>query len=79
MRGHDIGIAVKHRQIEQIFVLRGILKSMVGFRLAQLLSPNSPIATQIPQIEGLPKLPRQITAKRWQMERHFELVGVAKS
>ena len=32
----DIGIAAKRRQIEQNFVLRGIGKSWVGFRLAQL-------------------------------------------
>ena len=42
----DIGIAVKGWQIEQNFVLPGIGKSWVGFRLAQLptpyLSPNSP-------------------------------------
>ena len=51
----DTGIAAKRRHIEQHFVLSGIGKSWVVFRLAQVttlyLSPNSP------QIEGPSKLP----------------------
>ena len=35
----DIGIAAKRQQIEQNFVLRGIGKSWVGFRLAQVATP----------------------------------------
>ena len=35
----DIGIAAKRWQIEQHFVLRGIGKSLVGFRMAQLPAP----------------------------------------
>ena len=35
----DIGIVAKRRRIEQNVVLRGIGKSYVGFRLAQLTTP----------------------------------------
>ena len=38
----DIGIPVKRRQIKQNFVLRGMGKSGVGFRLVQLSTPSSP-------------------------------------
>ena len=58
--------------------MRGIGKDWAGFRLAQFATPKlSPISTT-PKIGDSPKLPLNVTEKRWQREHHFELIGAVK-